>query len=319
MKIAQLIIVLVIAPLSIGCGQNNSSVIERTISTAPATEKIEKPGLHQVYRVNEKLFSGSSPEGYNGFQSLKELGIRSIISVDGAKPDVAGARRFGLKYVHLPIGYDGISRPQALRLAKAVRELPGMVYIHCHHGKHRGPAAASVVHLCLDSSCTVEQALAEMKQAGTDPRYQGLYEASRSLTRPTQAELDQTPADFPEVAEVSRLAQSMIEIDARFDNLLKCQSADWTAPKSNPDLDPPHEALMLAELYHEAARLMPADRHSDKLRELLNKAEQEAAKLEKTLRLTKNADHSMADELLKQAKASCVQCHEKYRDVRGEK
>lgn len=315
MRIATFLIALAIIPLSLGCGRHDTSVDDSNISTVPPSVKIEKPGLHQVYRVTDKLLSGGSPDGEKGFASLKELGVQSIISVDGANPDVAGARQFGLQYVHLPIGYDGISRPQALRLAKAVRELPGIVYIHCHHGKHRGPAAASVIRLCLDSSCSVEQAINEMKQAGTDPRYKGLYDASRSLIRPTLSELDQLSADFPEVTAVSRLAQSMVEIDGRFDNLSKCQSAGWSAPKNNPDLDPPHEALMLAELYREAARSAPNDRHAVELRELLNKAEQQAIQLEKTLRFAKPSERANADDLLKQIKSSCVRCHEKYRDV----
>ena len=83
--------------------------------------------------------------------------------------------RYGIRYVHIPIGYDGVPEAQGLRLARAVHDLPGLVYIHCHHGQHRGPAAAEVVHRCLDESCKVETALAELRRAGTDPRYTGLF------------------------------------------------------------------------------------------------------------------------------------------------
>src|SRR5262245_33238393 len=64
------------------------------------------PGLHNVFRLSAKLYSGSVPEGETGFCSLCSLGVRTIISVDGARPDVATAHRFGLLYVHLPFGYD---------------------------------------------------------------------------------------------------------------------------------------------------------------------------------------------------------------------
>ena len=64
--------------------------------------------------VSEKLYSGAAPEGDRGFSTLQALGIRTVITVDGARPDVAIARRFGLRYVHLPFGYDGCPSPRAL-------------------------------------------------------------------------------------------------------------------------------------------------------------------------------------------------------------
>ena len=89
-------------------------------------------------------------------------------------------------------------------------------------------------------------------------------------------------------------------------------------PKNNPDLDPPHEALMLAEHYREAGRLLKAKARPDQFRDMLTKAAEEAVRLEKTLRLAKQMgklDRAGADEAFQKAKASCVQCHDKYRDV----
>src|ERR1019366_8057433 len=169
---------------------------------SPAPAKVEAKGLHNVYRITDKLISGSSPVGDDGFRSLKELGIKTIISMDGARPDLDHARKYGLRYVHLPTGYDGISRPQILRLAKAVRDLQGPVYLHCLHGKHRGPAAAAAIHFCLDEKCSVEEAVAQMKLAGTDPNLDQLL---KDLVRPSKQELDQIAADFPEVAAVQEL------------------------------------------------------------------------------------------------------------------
>src|SRR5262249_9425334 len=156
----------------------------------PSTNPLQLPGLHNVFQITEKLYSGSSPEGDEGFSSLQKLGVKTIISVDGAKPDTERAHKYELRYVHLPIGYDGVPREQALRIAKAVRDLPGPIYLHCHHGKHRGPAAAAVAHLCLDDKCPVEAALAVLKKAGTDPHYTGLYAAPVKLKRPSKEELD---------------------------------------------------------------------------------------------------------------------------------
>ena len=66
------------------------------------------------------------------------------------------------------------SRDQAIRLVKAIQELPGPVFVHCHHGKHRGPAAAAV---CAMTTEGWDKARAQLwlGQAGTDPRYKGLF------------------------------------------------------------------------------------------------------------------------------------------------
>src|SRR5260370_618850 len=121
-------------------------------------------------------------------------------------------------------------------------------------GKHRGPAAAVVAALCLDGQCSVEQAEAWLKRAGTDPRYTGLVGLPRLLVRPSTEELDRAAADFPEIAPVSDLARCMVEIDSRFDHLVLIAKAGWQQPADHPDLDPPHQALQFAEQYREASR-----------------------------------------------------------------
>jgi protein tyrosine phosphatase (PTP) superfamily phosphohydrolase (DUF442 family) len=282
------------------------------------TAKIDAPGLHNVYRITDKLFSGSSPEGDEGFRSLQELGIKTVISVDGARPDVDSARKYGFRNVHLPFGYDGIPRQRVSALAKAVRDLPGPFYIHCHHGKHRGPTAAAAIHLCMDDKCSVEQAVAEMKRAGTDVRYTGLYAVPQALIRPTEDELSRLPADLPEVAEVSGLAQLMVEIDTRWENLKLVKAAGWKTPEDHADLDPPHEALQIVEQYREADRLEQVRNRPEEFRRWLADAQEKATELEQILRRGKGEqqiDHREIEEAFSKAGTTCTQCHAKYRDL----
>jgi protein tyrosine phosphatase (PTP) superfamily phosphohydrolase (DUF442 family) len=270
-------------------------------------------GLHNVFRLGKQLYSGSSPEGKEGFQSLQKLGIRTIISVDGMSPDVETAKQFGLRYVHLPIGYDGVPREQALRLAKAVQELPGPVYVHCHHGQHRGPAAAAVTLLCLEPQFSVEQAEAFLHRAGTDPHYQGLISAPRSLVRPTKVELDCVVRDFPERSAISKLAHRMTEVDAIFEHLKLIKAANWQQPKDHPDLAPAHEALLLAEQFREAARATtrPQD---EELQNWLKAAEGRAMELNAALRTRPNGV-TVIEANWTQIKSNCAACHAKYRDL----
>ena len=279
--------------------------------------KIEAPGLHNVYRITDKLYSGSSPDGEDGFRSLQKLGVKTVISVDGARPDAATARKYGLRYVHIPFGYDGIPTQQVLRLAKAVRDLPGAVYVHCHHGKHRGPAAAAAIHLCLDEKCSIERALAEMRRAGTDLRYTGLYAVPKTLVRPSPKDLDRVSADFPEVAKVSDLAEFMVAIDARWENLKKIKSAGWQTPSDHPDLDPAHEALQLVEQFREASRSQIVRERPEEFRTWLKAAVDEVTGLERAFgtRKSREVERPLADRAFVEVGASCVRCHAKYRDV----
>ncbi|HZZ78562.1 MAG TPA: hypothetical protein VFE62_08590 [Gemmataceae bacterium] len=276
--------------------------------------RLEAKGLHNVIRINERLLSGSSPEGDEGFRSLQELGVKTIITVDGTKPEVERAHKFGMRYVHLPVGYDGIDRPHILRLAKAARDLPGPVYIHCHHGKHRGPTAAAAIALCLDERCTIADALGQMKLAGTDPHYTGLYKVPGDLKRPSKQELDAAPSDFPETTKVSALAEVMVEIDHRIDNLKFSQTSNWKTPANHPDVDPAHEALQVAEQFREAGRLDSTAHASAEFGRWLQEAEEASRELEKGLR--RASDRSVLDASMRKLSNSCGQCHAKYRDVR---
>ena len=133
--------------------------------------------LPNLHRVTESVYSGGQPEGEFGFQKLSELGIETVISVDGAQPDVESAKKYGLKYVHLPHGYDGIEEEHAAKLAKAVQSF-GQVYIHCHHGHHRSPAAAAVACVGLDQ-ITPGEGRELLEKAGTSPQYKGPAPSSR--------------------------------------------------------------------------------------------------------------------------------------------
>lgn len=285
-------------------------------STRVEPTALEVAGLHNVYKLTDRLYSGSGPEGEAAFASLAKLGVKTVLSVDGAKPDVVRARQHGMRYVHLPVGYDGIRREQALRIARAVRDLPGPVYLHCHHGKHRGPAAAAVALLCLEDSYAAEQAVTWMQTAGTDPHYKGLFAAPRELRRPTAAELAAVSGDFPEAADPGGLAKRMVEVDHRWDNLKLARKAGWKVPPNHPDIDPPHEARQLAELYHESARLLVESKHDQALRDWFSDAERTVKRLESALR---GADAAEAEKAFKQAATDCTRCHTRHRDVPRER
>ncbi len=281
------------------------------VPVAVRSEALTIPGTHNVFRVSAKLISGSQPEGEVAFKALAALGVKTIITVDGAKPDVEAAKKFGMRYVQIPFGYDHLPRDKSLTLARAVRELPGQIYLHCHHGKHRSPVATACV-LIANDGWTSDEALAFLKRAGTGTAYSGLWDDVRYYKAPTSQELAKAPHDFPAVAKAPPLVQSMVQMDGIIEHLQALQKANWQSPADHPDLDAPHEALMLREIYTELQRGEAIKKRPADFRNWLAEGEKQSAALESTLRAghTKNASSTF-----QKIAANCNSCHAVYRNV----
>ena len=278
----------------------------------------DPPGLHNLYSVGANVYSGSSPDGEAAFAALAKLGVKTIITVDGAKPDVETAKKYGMRYVHLPHGYDGISTNLQFKLAKAAEVLDGPFYVHCHHGRHRGPVAAAVICMAKEG-WPAEQAEAWLVAAGTSSNYSGLYDVVRDFRKPTAAQLQSIPAEFPETAQVSGLTESMVGIDERWEHLEAVRNAGYSSPKNHPDLKPPNEAVILWEYYREAQRLPDSAQHGDDFIARLKSAETEAKQAEALLRRyhsTPTPDiRSQLDATFTALGKTCSTCHKQYRDT----
>ncbi len=287
-------------------------------------ERIEAIGIENLYRLSTKLYSGGEPKGPDGFRTLRELGIRTILSVDGAMPDVEAAREQGLRYVHIPVGYDGIPREQVVRIVQAARLLPGPLFVHCHHGKHRGPAAAAIC-VRTGEDWTTEEAVGWLEQAGTSSDYRGLFRAVTTFVPPTVEERTRAGSEFPERAEVPGLVESMVRIDGLYDRLQTSRAAGFRTPADHPDIDPPHEALQLAEQFREAARVGDLEQDPgdiDGRAVMLWRSLENAARLAKDLEHAlrgegegpTDADRGRAEDILSKLGARCVGCHATFRD-----
>ena len=266
------------------------------------------PGLHNVYRLGDHLYSGSSPDDLEAFATLSRLGVKTVISVDGATPDIEMAHQFGLRYVHLPITYGSVPRETLVQLVRASRELPGPIYLHCHHGKHRGPAAAVSLWRCLDKSVSNEQAFATLKSLGTADRYQGLYSSVKECVPPKAAELAVIHGDLPEVTPVPPLAKTMAEIDRMWDRVTATER-DSTAVSMQLTI-----AFDLAEHFREAARLAEA---TDDMRPSLIQAADELDQLAETIKSglrNSSAPNAARSEAIERVKTRCNECHAKFRD-----
>jgi protein tyrosine phosphatase (PTP) superfamily phosphohydrolase (DUF442 family) len=263
-------------------------------------------GIHNLMQVSQRIYSGSEPHGEEGFESLAKLGVKTVVSVDGAKPNLEAAREHGIRYVHIPIGYDGVPEEAGQSLARAVKEVQAPVYVHCHHGKHRGPAAAAVACVA-GGELSNKEAIGILERAGTSKDYKGLWRDVENFVPPPEG------TELPllvEYAKVDSFTAAMSQVDRSFDNLKVCRDAKWGVPPDQPDLDPAQEALLLQEALHESNRNL-GDAYDEQLKTWLAQIEIEATNLRSDLQ---KKDSQAANERMILLEKSCKQCHQAYRD-----
>ncbi|MFO0948655.1 MAG: hypothetical protein U1D30_22475 [Planctomycetota bacterium] len=273
--------------------------------------------LESFHQVSPDLLSTGEPVGEAAFAELRRRGVKTIVSVDGAKPNLELAKRHGMRYVHVPIKYDGITRDQALWIVKATKELPGPVVIHCHHGKHRGPAAVAIACMAREG-WTREQALDWLKKAGTSPDYQGLYRDVREFSIPTDRELAALSDPFPESVEVSTLVDAMVEIGERWDQVKELHQRNFRGTEKLANVDPAHEALLVVELYRELLRTDEVKERGEEFVRELESARDETEQLRISIVEWQDqptpAKLQTARDSFLNAGRRCDACHKKYRN-----
>lgn len=305
--------ILIAILLTLSCDSpREARAADSETNKVPATvHPLKAEGIDNFYQLSARFYSGAAPEGDAAFAELQKLGIKTIITVDGTKPDADSARRFGIRYVHLPIGYDGVPSGQALRLVKAAKTLPGPIYIHCHHGMHRGPAGAAVICIALDG-WTPDQAQAWLHVAGTSSNYPGLYRSVETFRPPSDVALQKVSDDFPEKSPVSRLADLMIQVDGRLDNLKLIKKTGYKTPSSHPDLEPALEALLLDELFKELLRSPTVESRPIDFKSKLADAERAATVFHQSI--VNGTAVDVTDTAFQHLNDSCMACHRAYRN-----
>ena len=283
--------------------------VEDQQSTPIEEDSLQEKNLPaNLLRVSKSTYSGGEPRGDTAFKALHGIGIRTVVSVDGAQPDVEAARRHGLRCVHIPLGYDSIERQAAWSLVRLARESKAPVFVHCHHGRHRGPAAAAIVCLA-GGELTKQEALQFLRRAGTSAHYSGLWKAVREFeTPPRRARLP----ELVERADSGTAAQAMAEIDRAMDYLEMCRDAMWGVPPEHPDLVPANQALLVKEGFRESSRHL-GNMYDQRYGVWLKEAESHAADLERALRRSRR-DLASAGRYYSLLRDSCTRCHHQYRD-----
>lgn len=267
-------------------------------------------GLHHYIRWSENVGQGAQPMGDIAFKHLAALGYKTVLSVDGALPELELAAKYGLRYVHVPIGYDGIPAKAALQIAASADNDGGPVYVHCHHGRHRGPCAAQILRIRTDG-ISPGTGINGLTRSGTNPAYEGLWKTVREYTVPS-AEALATVGPLPEKVIPQGLRATMVDTSARWENLKLSKDEGFQTPKDHPDVSPAHEARMLWELFREMARTDKECKDQGEVFLAYLKASEEATiELEKAIRA---GDLKASKKHFATVKGLCKDCHRDYRN-----
>lgn len=298
--------------LVIGGVMWSNGIAQQPAPTTQPFAKLDQQKLHNGHRITDNVLSGAQPEDEAAFVELARLGVKTIISVDGAAPDAELARKHGMRYIHLPMGYDKVPQDIGLAIAKAMTELPGPFYIHCHHGRHRSAAAVAVACV-LTGSLQPSQAEDVLRTFGTGANYTGLWASARAAQRLPADQIKAVQVVFVEKAKVPPMAEAMVHVDERMEHMKAVQTAGWKVPPNHPDVNPPHEALQLQELLVELGRSEAAMAKPERFRQLMGASASAVGTL-RTALLAQPPDPAAAETAMRAVTASCTACHREFRD-----
>ena len=281
----------------------------------------DSPDLHNVFQLSDNIISGGEPHSEEALKKIADMGVKTILSVDGKVPDQETAAKYGMRYVHVPIQYSGIDVQERLHIAKTFRELEGPFYVHCFHGKHRGPAAAAIGRVVLDG-VPRERAVAEMRQwCGTSKKYQGLYETIARAAMPTPEDTQLIQWKFPAAHEFRGIRHAMIGISRIHDHLKALKGRDWAVDPNHPDLNASNETAQLIGIFKIAKATSEAEMKPEDYRVWMRESVEASEALLEVLRAEPAPDAAdygtwkeSASAAFDEVNTLCIRCHEPYRN-----
>jgi protein tyrosine phosphatase (PTP) superfamily phosphohydrolase (DUF442 family) len=297
------------------------SVFEAAATVAlPEVPPGQYPGIVNVYRLSDTIITGSEPHDAEALGQLAAWGVKTVLSVDGKVPDVEAATALGLRYVHVPIRYRGITDDQILKIAKTFRELEGPFYVHCFHGKHRGPAAAAIGRVALDG-LERDHAIAEMRQwCSTASKYEGLYSSVALSALPTADETAAYEFDFASAMSFEGVRDAMVVLTRSWDEVKLVARNGWKPSSEHPDIDALQSATHVSELMNACGQMEESKAYAADFHEMLAESQGHLGDVVEFLtagRVEGTSEFLASDGLdaaFNAAKKSCLTCHAVYRN-----
>lgn len=136
--------------------------------TLPASPRAD---ILRFRQVDRGLYRGGQPDA-QGFEQLKQLGIRTIVNLRNDDEERRVVEALGMRYVALPVtlrpfGFgEGFSRQLIQRFFEVVDDAEsGPVFVHCRHGRDRTGTMVALYRI-LRQGWTPEAAYDEARAIG---------------------------------------------------------------------------------------------------------------------------------------------------------
>ncbi len=263
----------------------------------------ESTSLKNVYQLTSNLYSGAEPTDRAAYKELESMGIRTLISVDATPPNASLAGEYNIRVIHLPISYAGISDQRIKELAFAIQSSFKPVYVHCHQGKHRGPAAICSGALAL-GMITHQQADAFMTRAGTSDSYTGLWSAAQRTEKLDTID----PMPLSESSPARTISKTMSKIGKQANILDEIVYPKMGMTRNEPSQSPAVYAAQIHNLFRTLETSDESKEYGQEFMDDLEHAVQAASNLETVLG---NNDAGLAMDAMDALKNSCSRCHDK--------
>lgn len=127
---------------------------------------IAAPSISNFDIVSEGLWRGAAPSN-QALQKLQESGVKTIVDLRMAGPGAAeeanNAKKLGIKYIHIPLGFMGPSLFKVAQFLNIVNDPANQpVFVHCRYGADRTGALVAVFRVIHDH-WSFNQAYSEMR------------------------------------------------------------------------------------------------------------------------------------------------------------
>ena len=127
--------------------------------------------LKNFFRLDEKVYRSAQPDR-KGFEELKRLGIRNVLSFRDHHADDRDAKGLGLTLYRVKMEAGEIKDEQVVDSLRIVRTTKGPIVIHCWHGSDR-TGLISAMYRILYQNWSKEEAIEELMKGGYG--YHSLY------------------------------------------------------------------------------------------------------------------------------------------------
>lgn len=117
--------------------------------------------LPNLYRVSDELFRGAQPKE-QGFDTLRRLGVRTVVNVRPGHEEAVHCLRSGLRYIEIPMRAWRFEEQDVVRFLEIVSSAGHEpVFVHCRRGADRTGMLVAVYRVVVEG-WSRESALEEM-------------------------------------------------------------------------------------------------------------------------------------------------------------